>query len=38
MPMVCKVKDYQIEGPDWMASARFGIAAKLPSGAPSENY
>jgi uncharacterized protein (TIGR03435 family) len=28
-----KLKDYQIEGPDWMASARFDIVAKLPSGA-----
>jgi len=31
-----KVKDYQIEGPDWMASARFDIVAKLPSGATAE--
>jgi|SRR5579863_46970 len=28
-----KVKDYQIQGPDWMASARFDVVAKLPSGA-----
>src|SRR5580692_6303791 len=28
-----KVKDYQIGAPDWMASARFDIVAKLPSGA-----
>jgi uncharacterized protein (TIGR03435 family) len=28
-----KVKDYQIQGPDWMASARFDIVAKLASGA-----
>jgi uncharacterized protein (TIGR03435 family) len=31
--MAYKVKDYQIQGPDWMASARFDIVAKLPSGA-----
>jgi uncharacterized protein (TIGR03435 family) len=28
-----KVKDHQISGPDWLASARFDIAAKLPAGA-----
>jgi uncharacterized protein (TIGR03435 family) len=27
------VKPYQISGPDWMAGARFDIAAKLPDGA-----
>jgi uncharacterized protein (TIGR03435 family) len=31
-----KVKDYQIEGPEWIASARFDIVAKLPSGATAE--
>ena len=31
-----KVKDYQIQGPDWMASARFDIVAKLPAGATAE--
>jgi uncharacterized protein (TIGR03435 family) len=31
-----KVKDYQIQGPDWMASARFDITAKLPSGVRQE--
>jgi uncharacterized protein (TIGR03435 family) len=28
-----RVKDFQIEGPDWMSSARFDITAKLPDGA-----
>jgi uncharacterized protein (TIGR03435 family) len=31
-----KVKDYQIEGPAFMASERFDIDAKLPSGAGRE--
>jgi uncharacterized protein (TIGR03435 family) len=31
-----KVKDYQIEGPAWMASARFDITAKVPAGATQE--
>jgi uncharacterized protein (TIGR03435 family) len=34
--MAYKVRDYQIEGPDWMASARFDIIAKLPAGATPE--
>jgi uncharacterized protein (TIGR03435 family) len=34
--MAYKVKDYQIEGPEWMASARFDILAKLPEGATPE--
>jgi len=28
------VRPYQIEGPDWMTSARFDIVATLPQGAP----
>ncbi len=28
-----RVRDFQIEGPDWMASTRFEISAKLPAGA-----
>jgi uncharacterized protein (TIGR03435 family) len=27
-----QVKDYQVTGPDWMASERFDIHAKLPTG------
>jgi uncharacterized protein (TIGR03435 family) len=28
-----KVKDFQIEGPDWLGSTRFDITAKFPAGA-----
>ena len=28
-----RVRDFQIEGPDWMSTARFEINAKLPAGA-----
>jgi len=28
-----RVKDFQIEGPDWLESQRFDISAKLPDGA-----
>src|ERR1022692_4435387 len=28
-----RIKDYQVEGPDWLAGARFDIVAKLPGGA-----
>jgi uncharacterized protein (TIGR03435 family) len=31
-----KLKEYQIQGPDWLASARFDIVAKLPAGATAE--
>jgi uncharacterized protein (TIGR03435 family) len=34
--MAYKVKLYQISGPDWMASERFDINAKLPEGAKGE--
>jgi len=29
-----RVKDFQVEGPDWLGSARFDIVAKLPEGSP----
>jgi uncharacterized protein (TIGR03435 family) len=28
-----RVKDFQVEGPDWISNARFDITAKLPDGA-----
>jgi uncharacterized protein (TIGR03435 family) len=31
-----RLKDFQISGPDWMASTRFDIVAKLPEGATKE--
>ncbi|HYW45218.1 MAG TPA: TIGR03435 family protein [Bryobacteraceae bacterium] len=31
-----QVKDYQVTGPEWITSARFDIAAKLPAGATRE--
>jgi uncharacterized protein (TIGR03435 family) len=31
-----RVRDFQIQGPDWMNSARFDINAKLPAGASVE--
>jgi uncharacterized protein (TIGR03435 family) len=31
-----RVKDYQIEGPDWIGETRFNINAKLPAGASKE--
>ena len=30
------LKPYQVSGPDWLASERFDIIAKLPQGAPRE--
>src|SRR5471030_11425 len=30
----CEVKDFQISGPDWMASTRFDVIAKLPADTP----
>lgn len=30
----CEVQDYQISGPDWMASTRFDVVAKLPADTP----
>jgi uncharacterized protein (TIGR03435 family) len=32
-----KVKPYQITGPDWLASQRFDIVAKLPEGASKDD-
>ena len=31
-----RVKAYQVSGPDWMASERFDVLAKMPEGATSE--
>jgi uncharacterized protein (TIGR03435 family) len=31
-----RVKPYQVSGPDWMASERFDVLAKMPEGATSE--
>jgi len=28
------MKDYQVEGPDWLSSARFDVAAKFPEALP----
>ena len=33
IPIAYKVKRYQVSGPDWMASQRFDVLAKLPEGA-----
>jgi len=31
-----RVKDFQIEGPDWISDTRFNITAKLPEGASTD--
>jgi uncharacterized protein (TIGR03435 family) len=31
-----RLKDFQIQGPDWLSDARFDITAKLPEGATQE--
>ena len=31
-----RVQAYQVDGPDWLASARFDLLAKLPAGATKE--
>jgi uncharacterized protein (TIGR03435 family) len=31
-----RIKEHQVVGPDWLASARFDIAATLPAGTPRE--
>ena len=31
-----RVKNYQIEGPDWLSAARFDVDAKIPDGATRE--
>jgi len=30
------IKDYQLEGPDWLASERFDVSAKFPENLPSD--
>ena len=32
--MAYRLKDYQVEGPEWMRSARFDVVAKAPVGTP----
>jgi uncharacterized protein (TIGR03435 family) len=34
--MAFRLKDYQVIGPDWLASERFDVEAKLPAGATRE--
>src|SRR5262245_13544412 len=36
--MAHRVKPYQIAGPDWMATERFDIAAKMPAGARGDQF
>ena len=30
------LKDFQVEGPDWIGSERYDIAAKFPEGLPKD--
>ncbi|MDR3698073.1 MAG: TIGR03435 family protein [Candidatus Sulfopaludibacter sp.] len=32
------VKDYQVQGPDWLNSQRFDVVAKIPPGTTKEQY
>jgi uncharacterized protein (TIGR03435 family) len=32
--MAYRLKNYQVDGPDWLKSERFDVSAKLPDGAP----
>jgi uncharacterized protein (TIGR03435 family) len=32
------VKDYQVQGPDWLNSQRFDVVAKVPAGTTKEQY
>ena len=34
MLMAYNVKDYQVQGPDWITLERYDVAAKLPAGMP----
>ncbi len=36
MRVAYRVKDFQIEGPDWISDTRFNITAKLPEGASAD--
>ena len=38
MTMAFGVKRYQVSGPDWMASTRFDISARVPAGATVDQY
>ncbi|MGD1069773.1 MAG: TIGR03435 family protein [Bryobacteraceae bacterium] len=35
--MAFRLKDYEVVGPDWLASQRFDVEAKLPAGATRED-
>jgi uncharacterized protein (TIGR03435 family) len=37
IPLAFKVKQYQVTGPDWMASQRFDVLAKMPEGATKDD-